>query len=250
IADSSSYLELKSEVYKTSQDYYIAAKDIESLSNTRIKQKAVYDEIEKKKSHILNESFSEIRYENSRIQEVVNTINKLLLLVVILLSIGIVFFVIYRKNQKRKIGRIKGILEKIEEADSAKSPPKPSGQITKDKTLSTEDLNSESINSRIMPPSTEEKILKKLEKFENSGLYTQNTISLSYLATYCETNSKYLSYVINTHKKQDFNNYINELRINYIIRKLNNNPLYRRYKIASLAEEAGFSSQNKFATIF
>lgn len=75
-------------------------------------------------------------------------------------------------------------------------------------------------------------------------------MSLSWLAAYCKTNSKYLSFCINKHKGKDFNNYINELRIEYIILKLINNPVYKKYKIATLAEEAGFSSQNKFSMIF
>jgi AraC-like DNA-binding protein len=31
---------------------------------------------------------------------------------------------------------------------------------------------------------------------------------------------------------------------------LRNNPVYRKYKLATLAEEAGFSSSNKFSLIF
>ncbi len=102
----------------------------------------------------------------------------------------------------------------------------------------------------MMPVATELKILAKLEKFEKTTLYTRNTISLPYLATYCETNTKYLSYAINRFKEKDFNNYINELRINYIIAKIRSEPKYLKYKIASLAEEAGFSSQSKFANAF
>lgn len=48
----------------------------------------------------------------------------------------------------------------------------------------------------------------------------------------------------------DFNNYINELRIQFIIDKLLKEPIHRKYKFSTLAEEAGFSSQNKFSTVF
>lgn len=66
----------------------------------------------------------------------------------------------------------------------------------------------------------------------------------------CQTDSKYLSYVINTSKKKDFSNYINELRINYIIQKLKCISVYRKYKISVLSKDAEFSSQNKFSTVF
>ena len=246
IADASNYLELKNEVYKTSQDYFLAVKDLESLSKSRVKQDSVKDKIEKKKSLFLNDSFSEINHENSQIKKNISTKNKLLILVIIVLSGGLIYFLIYRKNQNTKIKRIEEILENISKKSKQITPEVEKFQ---DEEQTTEPVMGDSAGS-IMPASTEEKILKKLSEFEKSILYTQNNISLSFLATFCETNTKYLSFVINTHKKQDFNNYINELRINYIIQKLNDDPLYRRYKIATLAEEAGFSSQNKFATIF
>ena len=75
-------------------------------------------------------------------------------------------------------------------------------------------------------------------------------MSLSVLAGLLETNTKYLSYVINNHKKKSFQHYINGLRIQYIIQKLRNDPVYRQYKIAVLSEESGFSSPNKFSMVF
>lgn len=101
-----------------------------------------------------------------------------------------------------------------------------------------------------MTPATEKKILSKLDKFEQTTLFTRNNVSLPYVAAYCSTNTKYLSYVVNTYKKKDFKNYINELRVRHIIYKLKNDSQYHKYKISSLAEEAGFSSQSKFAAAF
>ncbi|HFK5529504.1 TPA: helix-turn-helix domain-containing protein [Elizabethkingia anophelis] len=96
----------------------------------------------------------------------------------------------------------------------------------------------------------ETRLLSKLQEFEASQQYIRKAISLSYMATFCETNSRYLSHIINTHKNKSFRNYINGLRINYIIEKLETDPQYRKFKIATLAEECGFSSQNKFAQVF
>lgn len=52
------------------------------------------------------------------------------------------------------------------------------------------------------------------------------------------------------YKGKDFNNYINELRIRYIIRKFQTDSSYLSYKLAYIAEQAGFSSHSKFAAIF
>nr|WP_305050598.1 AraC family transcriptional regulator [Elizabethkingia bruuniana] len=118
--------------------------------------------------------------------------------------------------------------------------------ISELKTAETDD----SETGIIMTHATEQKLLLRLREFENSTLFTKKNISLSYLATYCGANTRYISYIINTYKKKDFNNYINELRIKYIVFKLEKIPHYRKYKVATLAEEAGFSSPNKFATVF
>ena len=75
-------------------------------------------------------------------------------------------------------------------------------------------------------------------------------MSLALLASQFETNTKYLSEIINTYKNKNFNSYINELRINYITDRLKNNKTYLQYKISYLAEESGFSSHSSFATVF
>ena len=101
-----------------------------------------------------------------------------------------------------------------------------------------------------IPKDTEEQLLVKLEDFENSLDYTNKEISLSRMALQFGTNTKYLSELIKVHKQKNFNTYINELRINYITDKLNNDPQFLQYKISYLAEYSGFSSHSVFATVF
>ncbi len=101
-----------------------------------------------------------------------------------------------------------------------------------------------------IPKETEDALIQKLRQFENSKQFTKQDMSLALLASNFDTNTKYLSEIINTHKNKNFNSYINELRINYIIDKLKNNSTYLQYKISYLAEESGFSSHSSFATVF
>jgi YesN/AraC family two-component response regulator len=101
-----------------------------------------------------------------------------------------------------------------------------------------------------IPKETEEALIKKLNQFENSKQFTKQDMSLAMLASQFETNTKYLSEIINNYKNKNFNSYINELRINYITEKLKNNRTYLQYKISYLAEESGFSSHSSFATVF
>jgi AraC-like DNA-binding protein len=97
---------------------------------------------------------------------------------------------------------------------------------------------------------TEELILNKLKRFENSKRFNNKDISLSVLAGQFDTNTKYLSEIINSHYNMNFNTYINKLRINYIVEKLKTDPNFMNYKISYLAENCGFCSHSSFATIF
>lgn len=97
---------------------------------------------------------------------------------------------------------------------------------------------------------TEEQILTKLKRFESSKRFINKDISLAVLAGQLDSNTKYLSEIINTHYNVNFNTYINKLRINYIIEKLKTDPNYINYKISYLAENCGFSSHSSFATVF
>ena len=101
-----------------------------------------------------------------------------------------------------------------------------------------------------MTKETEERLLKELDLMEEGTFFLQQNVSLSALAIELNTNPKYLSYIINTYKEKPFNNYINELKIRSIIEKLTSDSQYLEYKISYLAEESGFSSHSKFASVF
>lgn len=103
-----------------------------------------------------------------------------------------------------------------------------------------------------VPTETEEAILEKLKQFELSDEceYINKDMSLAMLASKMDVNTKYLSEIINSHYHDNFNTYINKLRISYIIKKLENDPQYSRYKISYLAEDCGFSSHTSFTNVF
>ncbi len=102
----------------------------------------------------------------------------------------------------------------------------------------------------VIPDKTEEEILEKLLKFEKSELFLDPQIRLATIAKQLDTNTRYLSSIINASKAKSFNAYINSLRIRYILDKLSSEPRYRTYKISYLAEASGFTSQSSFNTAF
>lgn len=102
-----------------------------------------------------------------------------------------------------------------------------------------DDEQSHSLNKNVISSQTEARILKRLETFEKSEKFLRKDLTVSLLASQLSTNSKYLSEIIKNNKSQSFSNYINNLKINYIVHKLYNEPKYRGYKISYLAEACG-----------
>ncbi|MDH7911546.1 AraC family transcriptional regulator [Winogradskyella sp. SYSU M77433] len=102
----------------------------------------------------------------------------------------------------------------------------------------------------VIPDDTKYQIIQKLNAFEKNMEFLDARISLTSMAKKLNTNTKYLSEIINTEKEVSFTRYINQLRIDYIQKKLAEEPTYRKYKISYLAKESGFVSHSTFATTF
>lgn len=154
------------------------------------------------------------------------------------LSIFIIGFLIIFKSENRK-KRLREILNYLELSRNFYSKVKPSIPLVKQRT-----------KRLFIPEETEQNIILKLKRFEKSLKYLNKDMSLALLAGQFETNTKYLSEVINKNYNDNFNTFINKLRINYIIEKLKNDTNYINYKISFLADESGFSSHSNFTTVF
>lgn len=94
------------------------------------------------------------------------------------------------------------------------------------------------------------KILNGLQKFEKSHAFLDQKTSLITVAKKLNTNTTYLSQIINEQKGMTFKNYITELRINYVIRKLKNDKIMQSYTIKAIAEDLGFKSEGAFSRAF
>jgi AraC-like DNA-binding protein len=93
-------------------------------------------------------------------------------------------------------------------------------------------------------------ILTALDKFEQNHGFLNSKTSLTSLAKKANTNTSYLSKIINTHKGQTFKNYITTLRINYALQRLKNDKQFRSYSIKGISEELGFKSEGSFSRAF
>ncbi|WP_160129818.1 helix-turn-helix domain-containing protein [Kordia antarctica] len=94
------------------------------------------------------------------------------------------------------------------------------------------------------------KILMSLEKFEKANLFLNQSTSLASVAKKLNTNTSYVSEIINTHKGVTFKNYITQLRINYVLNTLKNDKVLRSYSVKAIAKEVGFKSEGAFSRAF
>lgn len=169
----------------------------------------------------------------------------------VLLSI----FIVYHFRQRRKYRRIvQGMYEenqmrKKESADKKESVDFPVFTLKPDKQFNETDTETSYENLKISPE-IEERILKSLDKFEKNHKYNEKGVSLYNMANSFNVNTKYLSAIIRKHRGLPFNKYISQLRINYIVDQLLNEPKFLKYRIQHLAELSGFSSHSAFSAEF
>lgn len=144
-------------------------------------------------------------------------------------TIVLALFLVYQSNKKKRYK--KRLLQLKDEVSSFKNKNKP----TKEHTI---------------PKKVFDTILQSLIKFEENSDFLLPNITLTTLSKSFETNAKYLSQVINQEKGKSFNNYINELRINYTIEKLKTDLTFRKYSIKAIANEVGFNTSESFSKAF
>lgn len=180
-------------------------------------------------------------------ESIINTLEKnnektILLVIILIFSLVILSIVLKKNIDKRKIQEQRFIdlyekekkpINKEEFIDKApdKTPPPESPDIG---------ISDIIIND----------ILKQLDEFERNQDYIQTNITVHSLSKRFKTNSKYLSKIINSYKGKSFSNYINELRIDYVVEKLKIDPVFRKYTMKALANEIGFNTTDAFTRSF
>lgn len=278
-------IDFKNKVFISSLNNYKKSAEIIKLIDNPFLNESVYDRLaanylaldslrafqESSKKSKMNETLSseiEIRASNEahklKIAELdqqyktatnpfINLSLILALFTIILAGVKIIFY-IRNKNKLKMFDRFMNYLKVQKEQKESREWMKTEStefEENAEKSIETEEI-SEVSHTRpgTLLKESEEHILLGLEKFEASNRYTHKDMSISKLASQLNTNTKYLSEVINRNKEKNFSAYINQLRINYITEKIKNNPAYLNYKVSYLAEECGYSSHSTFTTVF
>lgn len=225
----------QSKISENLSSVYLALNDSPQFYSFKKTAQQLDDEVETEEDQAVNAIYNYVNENNTNKRDSLKKrfTKNLLILSALFVAIILVWFLLrfrYR-NRARQYNRFLTYIENRQKPVS---------------NLPTKEV-SKGLN---IPEETENALVDKLAHFEKSKQFTKQDMSLASLAAHFDTNTKYLSEVINSHKGKNFNSYINELRINYIIDKLKSNRTYLQYKISYLAEESGFSSHSSFATVF
>lgn len=145
---------------------------------------------------------------------------------IICLSIILIYF---KRRQKRNNERLNKLIDEI------KSPKK----------LAKRQKPSLNINDTEV-----KRIIEKLNELEEKEYYLRMDCTAFNLAKKLKTNTTYLSKIINLHYHKNFTTYINDLRIDYILERLQNDPIIRKYSIQGIANELGYKSKESFNAAF
>lgn len=152
-------------------------------------------------------------------------------IILIAILIGWLGYMIYKaRENKRKFRKL---------MDRKTQQSKPTAEI---KLKNTGNLN---INPDVIAS-----VLKHLDKFEASEKFLAKDITLPKLAKMFDSNIVYVSKIISHSRQKKSTDYVNDLKIDYIIIQLRENSRFRNYTNKALGEEAGFSTTQHFTRAF
>ena len=236
------------ENYELLIQYYKDKKDIEQqlfYINRLLVVDSILDNDVKYLSRQINDEYSKpnLILEKQQIIESLekNNITKIVVLVILSIFVLLLILIIIRNKKKQKIyqKRFQELLENKRSKEATSSKEKDTQAVIQ------KEPKEIGISEIIVND-----ILKNLAKFEENNDFLQSNISVASLSKRFKTNSKYLSKVINMNKNKSFSNYVNELRINYVIEELKVNSKFRRYTIRAIANEIGFNTTEAFSKSF
>ncbi len=92
-------------------------------------------------------------------------------------------------------------------------------------------------------------IIKELDEYMKQKPYFYNNLTIDDVADSLNTNTKYLSQVINEIYGKNFYTYINSFRINDS-KEMLINPEYANYSAEGIAKSVGFNSKSSFYSAF
>jgi len=235
---------VKADVYQNLSELYLKTDDKKLYSENSLEYKEVSTALIWKERDARNTLITEIEKEqNIVINKDMSRYTSMFVGMLLVFAIVFIAYFVYNKKLDDEYNKFEKLLSRVEGAKviTASSAPVLVANEVADK-----------VEGKVLAISekTEQAVLEKLKEFERGDEFTNPNMSLQLLSKKVKTNSKYLSDIINNNKGKNFNAYINDLRINYIVTLMQSDKKYLTYKVSYLAEICGFSSHSAFTVVF
>lgn len=219
-------------------EVYLTLKKTEDSLQVRQQLLEITEKYDSKKNKL---EIKMLQSENDYNDTIIKKKNNQILLIcasLILLSTFLIFIIFsYSKQKKHKnilFVKNRQLAQKLKNNDISLS--------NKHKPKKAESLNIDIVQK--------EKIKNFISNAIEQEFYLNKNISLVLLAKKANTNTTYLSKVINEDYQKPFALFINELRISNTLKKLETIPNYKNLTIENIADKAGFSSSSAFYNAF
>ncbi|WP_299244162.1 tetratricopeptide repeat protein [uncultured Aquimarina sp.] len=222
---------------------YGEQKDFEQALYWNNEYLQIHKDFQKDRDAIVNSIYQK---EEEKLELKINTLtsekeasdrNKKWIVGSLLLLFLVLGFVIFKYTQKQKNNKVafSNLIGKVGE-------------------IKVNDINKEVIKETSKQIMIDDKkvqaILKQLNKLEDQEYYLRSDCTLREIAKKIKSNHTYLSKVIHNHKGKNFTNYINDLRIDYVLKRLKKDKKFRSFSITSIAKEIGYKSDYSFTKHF
>ncbi|MFL9833977.1 helix-turn-helix domain-containing protein [Chryseobacterium terrae] len=218
--------------------------------DTSEKREKLFAEFVKRKDYSRKESEEVINqemYSQGITLEHQKEYKYIFILFAVLLPFSVLVF--KRRKRKRQKAYFKEIIKELEN-NKQKEKEQESLEIAEEMKSDEDAADCSDSKSNVILDVTKAELLKKLEKFEKGKAFTAQHFTISTFASILDTNTKYINSVLKEHYGKTFSEYINDLRIKYILEYLHENPEGCKYKLTHLSELAGFSSHSYFTKVF
>jgi AraC-like DNA-binding protein len=167
--------------------------------------------------------------QDIKIQNFLNLLGKFFIFLLFIVLIFVLFKINLEK--KRANEKVQTLLSEFKENKNSKS------SFELKRSVNIDDVK-------------EQEILGKLEALIDKQFFLSPDFNQQIVAKKIKTNTTYLSYIVNKNFDKSFSEYANELKINYAIEQLINNPTYRKYSTQAIAESVGFKNAISFTKSF
>jgi len=105
-------------------------------------------------------------------------------------------------------------------------------------------------SSSIPPEPLFRELVDRLKEFEQEEGFIGRQVNLDYVAKYIGSNKTYTSAVIRSYFKLNFKDFLNRMRVNYVINRMRTSTYFDNYSLHGIATEVGYGTAKTFSAAF